>query len=70
MHRLQIHLYIKFLKYRRKLQCMSITHMFLTKPKRAKACVNGNSLLDVCTLVIYRPSLVPSGTNCVLVMGV
>jgi hypothetical protein len=49
---------------------MSITHMFLTKPKRAKACVNGDSLLDVYTLVISRPSLVPSGTNCVLVMGV
>ena len=49
---------------------MSITHMFLTKPKRTKACVNGNSLLDVCTLVISLPSLVPSGTNCLLVMGV
>jgi len=49
---------------------MFIQHMFLTKPNRAKACVNGDSLLDVCTLVISRPSLVPSGTNCVLVMGV
>ena len=70
MHRLQIHLYHNLFKYRRKLQCVSITHMCLTKPKSANACVNGNSLLDVCTLVISRPSLVPSGTNCVLVMGV
>ena len=44
--------------------------MFLAKPKRTKACVNGNSLLDVCTLVISLPSLVPSGTNSLLVMGV
>jgi hypothetical protein len=45
------------------------THV-LTKPKRAKACVNADSLFDVCTLVISRPSLVPSGTNRVMVMGV
>ena len=65
MHRLQIHLYHNLFKYRRKLQCMSITHMFLTKPKSAKACVNGDSLLDVCTLVISRPSLC-TGNGCLV----
>lgn len=46
------------------------THV-LTKPKRVKAWVNGDRLLDYVPLIaISRPSLVASGTNCVLVMGV